>query len=510
MAKQHKAKKPENLGKGKVTPVQIAFIVDRYLADSNYTNTLSAFRAEASDLFSKTRGKEVPKGLLGLGEILDEYISLKEQRVMVDQAKRRVEMALQGMQDVIRAYHAAGNPALPPSPPLLPPQFVATPMAPVLPAPFPTNVSPPGHAAIRTSVENNAQTPIMLPHKVTELNNGITPIPNSSSVNKRKASMSDSKVPSAPKKPHTESPTESSILEDNVLTSDAACTYSRHETQKSAVQSTSNHPMIKSPVQGCSIAKSLFDQLSDSQTNSSPKTPPQALPTQADKLAKPAGTPSFQKTNAATSQQIASSSCFLVASDTIIVSPVKGMSYYDVERSYHITAPYKSSPEKLSKREHVKGKLDFDEPDVHVPMSSEKASVGDSSTSSNEAEAAGSFDFDLPDFDMLDRDFSFSELLADIDIDFEEIPSCQPASTLADSIPGPENNVNCEFFKRNQTLPDSSLTTLSGALSEKEMNIQGPDTVTSLRSITKRIRIVSPVKTRRNCLLEQNHSSAKA
>ena len=59
MAKQHKAKKPEILGKGKVTPVQIAFIVDRYLADNNYTATLSAFRAEASDLFSKTKGKEV-------------------------------------------------------------------------------------------------------------------------------------------------------------------------------------------------------------------------------------------------------------------------------------------------------------------------------------------------------------------------------------------------------------------------------------------------------------------
>lgn len=59
MAKQSKPKKPENLGKGKVTPVQVAFIVDRYLADNNYAGALSAFRSEAADLFSKTKGKEV-------------------------------------------------------------------------------------------------------------------------------------------------------------------------------------------------------------------------------------------------------------------------------------------------------------------------------------------------------------------------------------------------------------------------------------------------------------------
>ncbi|RRT41695.1 hypothetical protein B296_00049202 [Ensete ventricosum] len=87
---------------------------------------------------------QVPKGLLGLGEMLDEYISLKEQRVVLDQEKRRVEMALHGMQEVLRAYHSAGPSPLPPSPPLLPPQFVATPVTPILPALYPsTSGSPP-------------------------------------------------------------------------------------------------------------------------------------------------------------------------------------------------------------------------------------------------------------------------------------------------------------------------------------------------------------------------------
>lgn len=59
MGKRNQAEKRGNLGKGKVTPVQIAFIVGRYLTDNNYNNTLSAFKSEAADLFSKTLGKEV-------------------------------------------------------------------------------------------------------------------------------------------------------------------------------------------------------------------------------------------------------------------------------------------------------------------------------------------------------------------------------------------------------------------------------------------------------------------
>lgn len=61
MAKQGKGRKSEtnNVGKGKVTPVQVAFIVDRYLADNNYSKTRTAFRSEASSLISKSSLQEV-------------------------------------------------------------------------------------------------------------------------------------------------------------------------------------------------------------------------------------------------------------------------------------------------------------------------------------------------------------------------------------------------------------------------------------------------------------------
>lgn len=60
MGKPSRAKKSDPIGKGKVTPVQIAFIVDRYLSDSNFTQTRSVFRSEASSLIAKSPVHEVP------------------------------------------------------------------------------------------------------------------------------------------------------------------------------------------------------------------------------------------------------------------------------------------------------------------------------------------------------------------------------------------------------------------------------------------------------------------
>ena len=57
--KQSKGRKPETLGKGKVTPTQIAFIVDRYLCDNNFSSTRSMFRNEASSLIANSPIHEV-------------------------------------------------------------------------------------------------------------------------------------------------------------------------------------------------------------------------------------------------------------------------------------------------------------------------------------------------------------------------------------------------------------------------------------------------------------------
>ncbi|EPS72676.1 hypothetical protein M569_02084 [Genlisea aurea] len=168
MGKQGRSKKPQVVGKGKVTPVQIAFIVDRYLSDSGYAQTRSAFRSEASDLISKSPVQEAPKTLLSLGAILDEYITLKEkkvsvdhERVRLDQEKLRVQNLLIGLQGVMNAYNATGKDAV--NSPLLqhpqPPQVILQPEPPTAatPAGYPLFTGTP---TIRNEL-NKSSTPVM-------------------------------------------------------------------------------------------------------------------------------------------------------------------------------------------------------------------------------------------------------------------------------------------------------------------------------------------------------------
>ncbi|CAL9754334.1 unnamed protein product, partial [Musa acuminata subsp. burmannicoides] len=478
--------KAKNLGKGKVTPVQIAFIVDRYLADNHFAATLAAFRSEASDLFSKTKAKEVPKGLLGLGEMLDEYISLKEQRVVLDQEKRRVDMALHGMQEVLRAYHSAGPASLPPSPSLLPPQFVATPVTPILPALYAsTSGSPPGHMVNGTPVMNYAQPSTLFPHK-SDLNN-TSSLPSSSNVNKRKASRPSPNLPSEPKKQRVQSPVLSNAMEGVALTSQEAPTV---KVQEKVELSSTSFLTNNSPLQASSAGSSLLKQPSDCQNNSSPKTPPQALQCQVDKSGSPMDVTSLQTGDGGSYKPIGPSNCSIIASETIIVSPIKHTGYYAVERSYHIASPYKLNSK--TKRGHIKGKLDFDAPIVtaNVTSSSEEPMAVGSSTSSTEDEMSGSFDIDLPDLDIFNGDFSFSELLADIDLDCEVDTSFQPLSSFVHSVPSYEDDAGNGCSRSDQ--PDSPLSTAIEVFSDKDVNIQGPDCVASVKTVTKFVKIVNP------------------
>ncbi|KAL5072443.1 hypothetical protein RYX36_011427, partial [Vicia faba] len=81
---------------GKVTPIQIAFIVDRYLYENNFTETPKSFWIEASLLIANSPIKEVPKSLMSLCEMLHEYICLKEQKVALDQERVYMEREKKG------------------------------------------------------------------------------------------------------------------------------------------------------------------------------------------------------------------------------------------------------------------------------------------------------------------------------------------------------------------------------------------------------------------------------
>lgn len=188
MAKQQQQQ--QKVGKGKVTAVQVAFMVEQYLAENKYTNALAAFRSDAGDLFAKMKAKtkkekEKEQKLLGLREILDEYISLKEQKLLLQRDRMRLDNAMLAFHHLFRTYYsdttsssAASDPSSSSPPHLILPLFAAS-------NPLPS------------------QPPIP-PPAITTPSAYSTPITNSSAHhihNKRKASRSLPRTLPALKKP---------------------------------------------------------------------------------------------------------------------------------------------------------------------------------------------------------------------------------------------------------------------------------------------------------------------
>lgn len=172
-------------------------------------------------------------------------------------------------------------------------------------------------------------------------------------------------------------------------------------------------------VQGSNVAKCLFNQAihSPPANSSGPKTPPRASSSQTEKSISPLEISSTATSaNNVTPQQLVSSNCMIISSETIRVSPSKQIGYYSIERNHCIStlSPVKTNL-KPAKRDHVKGRLDFDASDM--PSCSNALSVGGASTS--ESDEGEMFDLDLASLDALGADFNLSELLVDFDLDGE-------------------------------------------------------------------------------------------
>ncbi|XP_021834611.1 uncharacterized protein LOC110774388 [Prunus avium] len=498
MGKQTKAKKSENLGKGKVTPVQIAFIVDRYLCDNNYSETRSVFRNEASSLIAKSPIREAPKSLLSLAEILNEYICLKEQKVILDQEKVRVEQEktrvqtlLKGMQGVMNTYNASGNPAAistagPASAPK--PMLMASHLN-------PSNGSPAGFPMYQTPVAHPVSTP-----SNTNMGPGnfCSPITIDPPATKRKCSRVSVDAPSASKRSCNGLPTGKVPNKGAETVSASANALINQESAQpsSAVQSSlPNLVPNGSFAHGSTVAKCLFNQPSPSVPNNStgPRTPPRAISSQIDKSVSP-----FEISSTATCSnnnsppEITPNCCTIFSSKRVTLSPNKAC--YTVETNHCIS----SSPAKTSKRDHVKGRLNFDCSDV--PMSLDQPISDDISTSESEKEV-DPFDIDLPNFDAIGVDFSFTEMLGEFDLHCEELGyASQPnvgASMGTVSGSSYDNETADGNVGANQVMSEFS-STVTEVLSEKEMNVQGSDSLTAVKSVTKCIRIISPVKNRRS------------
>ncbi|KAF0931502.1 hypothetical protein E2562_004620 [Oryza meyeriana var. granulata] len=491
--------------KNKVTPAQVAFLVERYLADNGFSASLAAFRSDAAHLFTKA-APVPPKGLLPLADILHDYVALKEARLAVDSA-------MQAMHNLVSSYYLhhppPTTPNLPPSPP----------------APLFASSSPPGPAGYASPIVNYTHTSSssLVLQNASEANNTPTPAPTSLPTNKRKATKSAGKSASASKKTCT-APTTISHPKGKTVACQPSIDNNPDQTMGSAAAQPPS-AVVKLPVQGSSAAKSLFRPLQP-QAHSSPCTPQQSHHVQDRPAAYQTERPSSVLANAHAQQEIPSSQCSIVSSKTLIVSPLKGAAaYYAVERSYHVSSPLKSSAHKSSKREHVKGKLDFGTSDA-MPCSHEQ--ICNQSSSSSEGEKQDEFDIDFTNFDIFDGEFSFSELLVDLDLDTEGFQCHNPTTSAEVQRYGDDASICCLWiFAPGKTIyakqmkfccvhlnqcrldpvPKSdsmmAVPVLPGfmkPMSEdpiEDIDSQvGPASVTSVRAITKRIKIVSPVKGR--------------
>ncbi|CAA2993892.1 Hypothetical predicted protein [Olea europaea subsp. europaea] len=385
MRKQTKSRKAENIGKGKVTPVQIAFIVDRYLSDNNYPHTRSAFRSEASNLISKSPVREAPKSLLSLGAILDEYIRLKEKKVMLDQEwcrleqeKSRVQNLLRGMQDVMNAYNFNGDDVT------LPPQLLPTVISNTIP-----KSGAEGHLP-------KYNTPAIMSKQ--DLTNFSIPITSHSNT-KRKGSEDVKDAVVTAKK--------SRLPKDSSIVMQAVNSEKSHED--SAVQSyVHDNAPSESSVQGSNVVKCLSTQPIPSPlaNSSGPETPPRALSPHSDSPLEicSSATPSD------ITEQITSS-----ITQTIRVSPAKQIAYYSIEKTRCIStsSPFKTDMKMLNRKEHIKGRLDFDDSDIQTVS---EISSPDGTSTSEFGWEEGIPDFDMTNLDNFGFDFNLSELLVEFDL----------------------------------------------------------------------------------------------
>ncbi|KAK7382562.1 hypothetical protein VNO80_01464 [Phaseolus coccineus] len=99
--------------RGNVFHPLVAFIVDQYLSRNQFFQTRAIFRNEASSLFANSSTNE---NLLSLEEMLNQYVFMKQQnivlekeKVMVMQEKNRIQMLLQNMQNALDSFHARSS-----------------------------------------------------------------------------------------------------------------------------------------------------------------------------------------------------------------------------------------------------------------------------------------------------------------------------------------------------------------------------------------------------------------
>ncbi|ESQ45074.1 hypothetical protein EUTSA_v10010371mg [Eutrema salsugineum] len=448
MGKSSRSKGSPNIGNGEITPTQIAFIVDRYLYDNRFSKTRNLFRTEASSLLSKSPVRDVLKSYLTLEDILKDYVCLREQkvalaqeRVILDQEKIRVQNLLQGMQNVMNTYNASLT---------VPPPPVAAPAS----QQKNYRASSSGCAQYNTP---NVMSVSLLGNKRVDFGNFSTPL--TSQPGKRKVHEVSVGTPPVTRKARITTAQDNSTANETnkIPQADKAAnnlsSQTPSETLTLAKNSSANELMTG---HGSSVAKCLFNKADSS------------LPTSSTCLKTPQkhASPCSDKSNSP-QKEVTPTNCTIVTRERFTISPLKQITSYTVERSHLISSssPVKSNIKMLNKRDHVKGRLNFDETDTEMCLEAPAtADLASTSPSGSEPEV----DLSDIDFSVFGEDFSFSELglLVDFDIGCEGSTPNAPIPTVAGSSPE-SGNGNLE--------PDQTMSEYTSTVTEV---IQGKDMIT--------------------------------
>ncbi|XP_062185798.1 flocculation protein FLO11-like [Phragmites australis] len=203
-----------------------------------------------------------------------------------------------------------------------------------------------------------------------------TPAPTSLPTKKRKATKSVGKTTSSSKKSCT-APATSSHTKGKAVAVNSQLSIHNLEQNAAQPSSAEHSVMAKFPIHTSSVAKSLFSPL-QSQVHSSPCTPQQCHPVEQPAAYQTERTSSYMVANAHSQAQ------------------------QDIASS-----PLKSTTHKTSKREHVKGKLNFDSTDAGQGSNEQ---VCEKASTSSDGDKQDDFEINFTNLDIFDGEFSFSEL----------------------------------------------------------------------------------------------------
>ncbi|CAG7902744.1 unnamed protein product, partial [Brassica rapa] len=406
MAKSSRSKGSSNIGNGVITPTQIAFLVDRYLHDNRFSKTRSLFRSEASSLLSNSPVRDVLKSYLTLEDILKDYVSLREQKVALDhenvileKEKVRVQNLLQGMQNVMNSYNATLT--SPPPPPVA--------------APASQRKNHTISSGCTQDNTPNAMSVSLLGNKRVGCGNFSTPSTTHQLITrKRKGCETSIEAPLVARKARIGN---STANESN-----------RIPQAEKIANDFSSQP----PSETLTLAKN--SSANKSKTGDVSSVADSSLTSNSTCLMTPQKHASSVSGKSNSPQKdVTPTNCTIVTKERFTISPLKQITSYTMERSQLISSssssPVKSNLKMSNKRDHVKGRLNFDDTDTDMCLEAAPttAYLASSSPSGSEPEV----DLSDIDFSILAEDFSFSELLVDFDIGFEGSTHKTPIETVS-------------------------------------------------------------------------------